>query len=104
MISAPLRFEPLTAYGYRSLLSSDELSQTALLPGRGILVNDALVAGPVEQLHRFSIGGLGLGTGRRTDLLERAAQLAAVRAIERGPGTGLAHALGGGPDSGHDYL
>ena len=67
-------------------------------------MDDALAARAVEQLHRFVICSRGLRTGSTTHLLERAAELAAMRPIENGAGTALAHTLGGGFDSGHGYL
>jgi hypothetical protein len=47
---------------------------------------------------------LGLCTGGGADLPESGAQLTPLGAIGDSPSTGLAHAFGGGPDSGHGNL
>jgi Zn-dependent protease len=67
-------------------------------------MNDALAAGPVEELHRLVVGHLGLGPGSTAHLLERAPELAPLGSIEHGAGAALAHTLGGGLDSGHGNL
>jgi Zn-dependent protease len=102
--SAPLLTSRLPLTPHRLLLRRHQLSQAALLPRGSILMDDALAARAVEELHRFGIGSRGLCTGGTTHLLERAAELAPMRPIENGAGTALAHTLGGGFDSGHGYL
>jgi Zn-dependent protease len=67
-------------------------------------MDDALTARSVEELHRFVICSHRLCPSGTTHLLERGAELAPMRSIENRAGTGLAHALGGGLDSGHGYL
>lgn len=92
----------LTAY--RSLLGSNQLGQPALLPGRSVLMDNALLGGAVQKLHRLGIGGSGLGPGGSTHFPERRAELAAVGAVVDGTGTALAHTLGSGFDTGHGNL
>jgi Zn-dependent protease len=102
--SAPLLTSRLPLTAHRLLLRRHQLGQPALLPSGGILMNDALAARAVEELHRLVIRSRGLGTSGTAHLLERGAELAPMGPIENGAGTGLAHALGGGLDSGHGYL
>jgi hypothetical protein len=87
-----------------SLLPGDEFRQPALLSGRRVFVNDVLLPGTVEELDRLSIRRLGFCTGGRANLPDSGAQLASLGAIGDSPGTGLTHAFGGGPDSGHGNL
>jgi hypothetical protein len=105
----------LTAYAfpaYRSrfcfsrsrFLPGHKLGQTALLPGGGILMNDALLAGTIQQLDGVSVSGLGLVAGGGAHPLEGGAELAPMSTILSGSGASLSHALGGRPDSGHGNL
>ena len=108
-LAFPAYRSPLTAYCFSPahrllLLSRDQLGQSTLLPGRGVLMNDALAAGPVQQLDRLVVRGLGLSASGTSDLLERGAELAPLRPVSNGPGAALAHTLGGGSDSGHGNL
>ncbi len=93
---------PFTAY--LSLLTGNQLRQPTLLAGRGILMDDALLGGAVEKLHRLGVGGRRLGSGGSTYLPERRPQLASVGAVLNGAGTALAHTLGSGLDTGHGNL
>lgn len=86
------------------LFPCDHLRQPALLPRGRVLVNDVLLAGTIKELDRLSIRRLGLRTSGRANLPDSGAQLASLGAIGDSPGTGLTHALGGGPDSGHSNL
>jgi hypothetical protein len=67
-------------------------------------VNDVLLAGPVQQLDSLGVRGLGLGSGGRADFPKSGAKLAPLSAVGGSASTALAHALGGGPDSGHGNL
>jgi Zn-dependent protease len=98
---------PLTSYLsllHLLLLCRHQFRQAALLPCGGILVDDALAARAIEELHRFVVRSRGLCPRGAAHLLEGGAELAPVGPIENGTGAGLAHALGGGLDSGHGYL
>lgn len=88
----------------RFCFTRDQLGQPALLSRRGVLVDDVLLPGAVEELHGFRVSRLSVGTSCRADLFECGPQLASVSAIESCPGTGLAHTLGSRPDSGHGNL
>ena len=81
-----------------------ELGQTALLPGRGVGMDQMLPACAIEELLRLGEGRLELGPRRSTHLFERAAKAAALGAVLRGMDAGLTHALLGGFDSGHGNL
>jgi hypothetical protein len=98
-----LRFS-FPAYVFLTLFTRDQLRQPALLPRRGVLVDDALLSGTVEQLDRVSIRRLGLRTRCRTDLPESGPELTTLGTIGDSPGSGLAHTLGGRLDSGHGIL
>jgi hypothetical protein len=106
-VGSSLRFffpAHVVSSAYRLFLPRNQLCQPALLTGRGILMDDAFLGGAVEQLHRFGVGGGGLGTGGGTDFPERRPELASMGTVVNGAGTTLAHTLGGGLDTGHGNL
>ena len=94
---------PLTLLFLR-FLGPDQFCQPALLPGCGILMNDALLAGTIQQLDRVGVSGLRLVAGGGAHSLEGGAELAPLSTILSGTGASLSHALGGRPDSGHGNL
>ena len=102
LVGAPLLL--LTSYLSLLLFRRDQFGQPALNPGRRVLVDDALASGAIEEFDRLGIGLRCLGTGGGADLLERRPELAPVGAIVNGPGAALAHAFGGGLDTGQDNL
>jgi hypothetical protein len=85
-------------------LPGHKLGKPALLPGGGILMNDALLAGTIQQLDRVGVGSLGLVAGGGAHPLEGRTELAPLSTILVGSGATLSHALGGRPDSGHSNL
>ena len=103
-IGGPFAF---TACKARLLLLGSErndLGEPALLPGRGVGVNQALAPRAVDHLYRLRVCGLGVARYRGTDLLDGRAQLASMRAVEGRMRLGLTHALLGGFDSRHEHL
>jgi hypothetical protein len=88
----------------RTLLLGHQLCQPALLSSRRIFVNNALLASPVEELHRVSVSCGSLGARRAADLFQGGAKLASMSAVLFCASTGLAHTLCCGPDTGHGYL
>ena len=71
----------------------DRLGQPALLPGRGVAVNQVLPAGAIEQLDGVMVRGFRRVTGRRPDLLQGRPELAPLLAIVGGGPLGLTHPL-----------
>jgi hypothetical protein len=101
MTGAPFYFSLFT---FLRLVGSDQLGQPALLPGGGILMNDVLLPGTVQQFDGVGVGGLGLVASGGAHPLEGGTELAPLRTILGGTGATLTHALGGRPDSGHSNL
>ena len=91
-------------FTFLRLFGPDQFGQPALLPGGGILMNDALLAGTIQQLDRVGVSGLGLVAGGGAHPLEGGTELAPLSTILGGSGATLSHALGGRPDSGHSNL
>ena len=67
-------------------------------------MDDALLRGTVEELHRLRVGRHRLGPGGGTHLPERGPQGASVGTVLNGAGTTLTHTLGSGLDTGHGNL
>jgi hypothetical protein len=64
-----------------------------------------LTTGAIEQLDGFTVSLLGLGASRRRpNFLDCRPQLTPLGAVPQRAGTGLSHALLGGPDFRHNHL
>ena len=84
------------------LLGRRLLRHPALVPGSGVLMDQALAGGAIEQAHRVDLLLGGGGVGRRgLQSRPQGRTLSAVTDVGRAR---LAHVLFRGIDSGHDEL
>jgi hypothetical protein len=102
---APKTWRPSSCSAHALLLlGGNQLRQPALLAGRRILMDDALLGGTIEKLHGFDVGSGGLGPGGGPYFSEGRPELASMGSVVNGAGTTLAHTLGSGLDTGHGNL